>query len=132
VLVVPAANVEKVMGIIEERVQPLDEELPDFRAEAIIRQKDLKSICSFSLVVGIIGGLLLQPEHFRFLRHVKWLAFFIFFVVGPGTLWLLLHRPRKIRDGAYLALAFFCNMLGNGIIFFMLMIKYLRDLLDTP
>lgn len=131
VLVVPAGHIEKVMRIIEDRVEPLKEELPDFRAEVITRQKDLKSIFSFSLVVGILGGLLLQPEYFRFLRHVKWLAFLLFFVVGPGTLWLLLRRPRKIRDGAYLTLAFFCNMLGNGIMVLILIIRHLRDVLHT-
>jgi hypothetical protein len=130
VLLVPAANIERVMGIIGERVEPLDEELPDFRAEAIRTEKDLKSMFAFSLVVGLLGALLLQPQHFRFLRHVRGLTFLLFFVVGPGTLWLLLHRPRKIRDAAYLALAFFCNMVGNGIMFFILMIKYLRDVLD--
>lgn len=132
VLAVPEPRIEKVMQIIAQRAQPLTEDLPDFRAEAIARGENLKSMFCFSVVAGLLAGLLLQPEHFHFLRHLKWLACVLFFVVGPGTMWLLLRRPRKILDGAHLTLAVLCNITGNGIMVLILIIRYFRHLLDTP
>lgn len=130
IIVVPGAYVEKVMGLIKERVEPLREVLPDLRSESISKAKDVKSIFFFSLTVGVLAGILFEIEHFRLLFKSKWLAFLLFFILGPGTLWILLHRIRKISDGYYRCLAFSCNMIGNGIMFLIMMIKYIRDMLD--
>lgn len=131
IIVVPEAHVENVMGLIKGRVEPLREVLPDLRSESINKSKDVKSIFFFSLTVGVLAGILFEIEHFRLLFKSKWLAFLLFFILGPGTLWILLHRIRKISDGYYRCLAFACNMVGNGIMFLIMMIKYIRDMLDA-
>jgi len=130
VIVVPEAYVEKVMGLIEERVEPLREVLPDLRSESIRKAKDIKSIFFFSLMFGVLAGILFEIEHFHFLINARWLAMLLFFAVGPGTLWVLLHRTRKIFDGTYFSLALICNMTGNGIMLLILTIKHIRDMLD--
>jgi len=131
IIVVPEAYVEKVMGLIKERVEPLREVLPDLKLESIRKGKDFKSIFFFSLIFSVLAGILLEIEYFRLLFNLKGLAKLLFFIVGPGTFWILLLRTRKITDGAYWCLAFMCNTIGNIIIFFILMIKYLRDILNT-
>jgi hypothetical protein len=130
IIVVPEAYVEKVIGLIEERVEPLREVLPDLRSESISKEKDVKSAIFFSLTVGVLAGILFEIEHLYFISNTKWLAFLLFFGVGPGTLWILLHRIRKISDGSYLFLAFIGNTIGNGIMFFIMMIKHIREMLD--
>ncbi|MHC4693612.1 MAG: hypothetical protein ACYS67_12795, partial [Planctomycetota bacterium] len=115
IIVVPQAYLEKVMGLIKERVEPLREVLPDLRSESISKAKDVKSIFFFSLTVGVLAGILFEIENFRLLFKSKWIAFLLFFILGPGTLWILLHRIRKISDGYYRCLALACNMIGNGI-----------------
>ena len=37
---------------------------------------------------------------------------------------------RKISDGSYCCLASLCNIIGNLIMFLIIMIKYIRDMLD--
>ncbi len=131
IIVVPEAYVEKVMGLIKERVEPLREVLPDLRSESIRKAKDFKSILFFSLIFGVLAGILFEIEHFRLLFNVKGLAKWLFFIVGPGTLWILLLRIRKIFDAAYWGLALIGNMTGNVIMLFILMIKYLRNILHS-
>ena len=130
-IVVPEAYVEKVMGLIKERVEPLREVLPDLRSESIRKGKDFKSIFFFSLIFSVLAGILLEIEYFRLLFNLKGLAKLLFFIVGPGTFWILLLRTRKITNWAYWCLAFMCNTMGNIIMFFILSIKYLRDILNT-
>jgi len=131
IIVVPEAHVEKVMGLIKERVEPLREVLPDLKLESIRKGKDFKSIFFFSLIFSVLAGILLEIEYFRLLFNLKGLAKLLFFIVGPGTFWILLLRTRKINDWAYWCLAFMCNTMGNIIMFFILAIKYLRDMLNT-
>ncbi|MHC4545187.1 MAG: hypothetical protein ACYTDW_14585 [Planctomycetota bacterium] len=131
IIVVPEAYVEKVMGLIKERVEPLREVLPDLRSESIRKRKDYKSILFFSLTVSVLAGILFDIEHFRWLFNVRGLSKLLLFAVGPGTLWILLHGTRKISDGAYWCLAFMCNMIGNVIMLFILTIKYARDILHS-
>lgn len=130
IIVVPEAHLEKVLGLIEQRVEPLSEALPDLRSESIRKGREIQSIFFFSLVFGVLAGILFQIEQFRFLINARWLAMLLFFCVGPGTLWVLLHRTRKIFDGAYFSLAIMGNMVGNGIMLFILTIKHIRDILD--
>ncbi|MCK4788252.1 MAG: hypothetical protein KAV87_31210 [Desulfobacteraceae bacterium] len=130
IIVVPEAYVEKVMGLVEERVEPLREVLPDLRSESIRKAKDIKSIFFFSLIFGVLAGILFEIEQFHFLINVSWLAMLLSLAVGPGTLWVLLRRTRKIFDGAYFSSAVMCNMMGNGIMLFILTIKHIRDMLD--
>jgi len=131
IIVVPKVYFEKVMGLIKERLEPLREVLPDLRSESISKAKDVKYIFFFSLTVGVLAGILFEIEHFRLLFKSKWLAFLLFFILGPGTLWMLLFRIRKISDGYYRCLALACNMIGNGIMHLIMMIKYIRDMLDA-
>lgn len=130
IIVVPEPYLEKVMGLIEQRVEPLREVLPDLRSESIRKGKDIKSAFFFSLVFGVLAGILFEIEHFHFLSNAKWLAILLFFTVGPGTLWVLLHRARKIFDGDYFFVAVIGNFIGNGIMLFILTIKHIRDVLD--
>lgn len=130
IIVVPQAYLEKVMGLIEERIEPLREVLPDLRSESISKAKDIKYIFLFSLMVGVLAGILFEIENFRLLFKSKWIAFSLVFILGPGTLWILLFRIRKISDGYYRCLALACNMIGNGIMLLIMMIKYIRDMLD--
>jgi hypothetical protein len=131
IIVVPEAYLEKVMGLIRDRVEPLREVLPDLRSESIRKGKDFKSIFFFSLIFGVLAGILFEIEHFLLIFNVRGLAKWLFFAVGPGTLWILLFRTCKISDGAYWCLAFLCNMIGNGIMLFILAIRHFRDMLDT-
>ncbi|MDH4238498.1 MAG: hypothetical protein OEW48_02940 [Phycisphaerae bacterium] len=129
IIVVPKAYLEKVMGLIEERIEPLREVLPDLKSESIRKEKDFKSIFFFSLTVSVLAGILFELENFRWLFKARWLAMLLVFTVGPGTLWILLYRTRKISDRAYWGLAFMCNMIGNMIMLFILAIKHFRDML---
>jgi H+/Cl- antiporter ClcA len=130
IIVVPQAYVEKVMGLIEERVGPLREVLPDLKSESIRKEKDFKSMLFFSLIFGVLAGILFKIEHFRLLFNVRGLAKLLFFTVGPGTLWILLCRTRKISDGSYWFLALTGNMIGNLIMLFILAIRHFRDMID--
>ena len=131
IIVIPQAYIEKVIGLIEERVEPLREVLPDLKSESIRKGKDFKSMLFFSLIFGVLAGILFEIEHFRLIFNVRGLAKWLFFAVGPGTLWILIHRIRKISDGAYpWCLALIGNMIGNVIMLFILAIKYFRDMLD--
>jgi len=130
IIVVPEPYVEKVMGLIKQRVEPLRDVLPDLRSESIRKGKDIKSAFFFSVVFGVMAGILFEIEHFHFLSNAKWLAILLFFTVGPGTLWVLIHRTRKIFDGDYFFVALMGNFIGNGIMLFMLMIKHIRDMFD--
>ncbi|MHC4086754.1 MAG: hypothetical protein ACYSWZ_18890 [Planctomycetota bacterium] len=131
IIVVPEAYVEKVVGLIKERVEPLREVLGDLRSESIRKIKDYKSILFFSLIFGVLAGILFDIEHFRFFFNVRGLSKLLLFAVGPGTLWILLHGTRKISDGGYWCLAFMCNMIGNVIMMFILAIKHFRDMFHS-
>lgn len=131
IIVVPEAYLEKVMGLIEERIEPLREVLPDLRSESIRKGKDFKSILFFSLIFGVLAGILFELENFRWLFKARWLAMLLVFTVGPGTLWILLYRTRKISDGGYWGLALMGNMTGNVIMLFILAIKYFRDIFHS-
>jgi hypothetical protein len=131
IIVVPEAYVEKVMGLIKERIEPLREVLPDLKSESIRKGKDFKSIFFFSLTVSVLAGILFELEHFRWLFNVRGLSKLLLFVVGPGTLWILLHGTRKISDRAYWGLAFMCNVIGNVIMMCILAIKHFRDILHS-
>ena len=128
IIVVPDAYVEKVMGLIKERVEPLREVLPDLRSESIRKEKDIKSMFFFSLTVSVLAGILFEIEHFRWFLKVRGLAKLLLFAVGPGTLWILLHGTRKISDGGYWCLAFMCNTIGNVIMLCILALKHFRDM----
>ena len=130
IIVIPDAYFENVMGLIKQRVEPLREVLPDLRSESMSKAKDVESIFFFSLTVGVLSGILFEIEHFRWLFKSKWIAFLLVFTLGPGTLWILLFRTRKISDGSYCCLASLCNIIGNLIMFLIIMIKYIRDMLD--
>ncbi|MHC4864335.1 MAG: hypothetical protein ACYTEX_09640 [Planctomycetota bacterium] len=130
VIVVPQAYADKVTGLIEQRVEPLGEEPPDLRSEAVQKGNDLKSMLSFSLVMGVLAGVLLQIENLRFLSRAGLLGGLLIFVLGPGTLWVLVRRPSKIFDGFYVSSAVFSNLIGNLIMLFILIIKHLRDIFD--
>lgn len=132
IIVIPKTHVEQVIGLIEERVDPLREVLPDLSSESTRKEKDIKSIFYFSLTISVLAGILFEIEHLRFLSNAqKWLAIFLFFTVGPGTLWILLFRIRKIPEGTYCFLAFMFNMIGNGIMLLIMMIKHIREMLDN-
>lgn len=130
IIVVPQAYIEKVMGLIEERIEPLREVLPDLKSESIRKSKDFKSMLFFSLIFGVLAGILFKIEHFRLIINVRGLAMLLLFTVGPGTLWILLRRIRKISDGSYWSLALVGNMIGNFIMLFILAIRHFRDIFD--
>jgi hypothetical protein len=129
-IVVPQAYIEKVMGLIEQKAEPLREEPPDLELQALGQRRDLKSMILFSLVMGVLAGVLLDFEHIRFLRDATPLGMSLFLVVGPGTLWILVRRPRKIFDLFYVPAAVISNIAGNMPMLLIVGIKHLKDIID--